>query len=128
MRPCIWLSALFLLSGCAPPPPPKVTRPADSKRRQITVGSTLDCGKLTTQVRPVYPKEAKKKRIQGTVHLRVLITKTGELRNIEVLKGDPQLIPAALKAVKQWRYTPCLIDSEPVEIITVIDIDFNLNQ
>lgn len=105
-----------------------MTRPADSKRRQITVGWILDCNKLTTQVRPVYPKEAKKKRIQGTVHLRVLITKTGELRNIEVLKGDPQLIPAALKAVKQWRYTPCLIDSEPVEIITVIDIDFNLNQ
>jgi protein TonB len=93
------------------------------------IGSTLGCNKLITQVRPVYPREAKKKRIQGTVSFRAPVTKTGELRNIEVLKGDPLLIPAALKAVKQWRYTPCLLfNSEPVEIITQIDLNFNLNQ
>lgn len=76
----------------------------------------------------MYPKEAKKKRVQGTVQLRVLVTKTGEVQILDVLKGDPQLVPAALHAVSKWRYTPCLFNSEPVEIKTQIDISFNLNQ
>jgi protein TonB len=100
---------------------------ADGPR--IKIGSPIGGCKLTTQVRAVYPKEAKKKRIQGTIHLNVLITKTGEPRILEVLKGgDPQLIAAALTAVEQWRYSPCLLNSEPVEIKTQIDINFTLNQ
>jgi outer membrane biosynthesis protein TonB len=55
--------------------------------------------------------------------------KIGEPQIIEVLKGgDPQLIAAAFEAVKQWRYSPCLLNSEPVEIRTQIDINFTLNQ
>lgn len=86
------------------------------------------CSVLAPQARPVYPEEAKKKRIQGTVKLRGVIAKTGELRNIEVLEGDPLLVPAALTAVRQWRYAPCLMNSEPLEVVTPIDVNFNLNQ
>ena len=94
-----------------------------SNHSRIKIGGNIEGCKLTTQVRAVYPKDAKKKRIQ------VLITKTGEPQIIEVLKGgDPQLIAAALEAVKQWRYSPCLLNSEPVEIRTQIDINFTLNQ
>ena len=93
------------------------------------IGSPIGGCKLITHVPAVYPKDAKKKRIQGTIHLNVLITKTGEPRIIEVLKGgDLKLIGAALKAVDQWRYTPCLLNSEPVEVKTQIDINFTLNQ
>lgn len=86
------------------------------------------CNVLVPQARPVYPEEAKKKRIQGTVKIRAVISRTGELRNIELLEGDPLLVPAALTAARQWRYAPCLLNSEPVEVMTPIDINFNLNQ
>jgi protein TonB len=106
-----------------------VAHAAESKRPPITIGSPIsNSNRLITQVRPIYPEEAKKKRIQGVVSFRVLITKAGEVRDIEVLKGDPMLVPAALNAVKQWRYSPFLLNSEPVEIKTQIDINFTLNQ
>ena len=92
------------------------------------IGSTLNCAKLDRYVRPEYPEDARKKRIQGIVKLRVLIAKSGEIRDVQVLDGDPLLIPSALSAVKQWRYAPCTINSEPVEIDTVIDVGFNLRQ
>lgn len=92
------------------------------------IGDSLDCGKMVRYVRPVYPRDAKRKRIQGTVSLLGLIAKTGEVRDVRVLKGDPLLIPAALGAVKQRRYAPCMMNSEPVEIVTNLAVDFNLNQ
>jgi TonB family protein len=92
------------------------------------VGDGLNCNKLIHQVRPVYPKEAKRKRIEGTVRLRVVITKTGELRDFEVLQGDSLLVPAALNAVKQWRYAPCIVNSEAVDLRTELDINFTLRQ
>ena len=126
---------LFLLSGCAlltselaPKLVPKLAGSVDSDHPRIMIGSVLNCNKLTYYVSPVYPKVAKKKRIQGTVSLLAVITRQGELRNLEVLKGDPLLIPAALKAVKQWRYTPCLLNSEPVNVIAFLDLSFNLTQ
>jgi protein TonB len=129
VRACLGLSLLLLLSGCtSPPPPPKAPKSrADGPR--ITIGGPVDGCKLIRQVRAVYPKDAKKKRIQGTIRFNVLITKTGEPRILEVLKGgDPQLIAAALKAVEQWRDSPCRLNSEPVEVKTIIDINFTLNQ
>jgi protein TonB len=103
------------------------------ERSRILVGSILGggaggCGNLARQTRPVYPKEARRKRIEGTVRLLVVIAKTGELGDIEVLQGNSLLVPAALEAVKHWRYVPCMLNSEPVEIKTTLDIDFNLSQ
>ena len=119
---------LLLWSGCATSPPPKAPE-AQPAGPRITIGGPIGGCSLTTQVRAVYPKDAKKKRVQGTIHLNVLITKTGEPRILEVLNGgDPQLIAAALNAVEQWRYSPCLLNSEPVEVKTQIDINFTLNQ
>jgi periplasmic protein TonB len=115
VRPIVLLLALPIPLSC-------------SEHPKVIVGSTLDCSKLVHRVRPVYPKEAKKMRVQGTVRVRVLITKAGNPTNIEVLKGDPLLVPAALTAVKKWRYTPCLINGEAVDWATVLDIGFNLNQ
>ena len=121
------LSALLMLMGCGSPPP-KQAGSVESERPRIVVGSTLNCNKLVQYVRPTYPKEAKEKHIQGTVEVRAVITKAGDLRNLEVLKGDPRLVPAALTAVKQWRYTPCLLNGEAVDVITVVDLTFNLKQ
>jgi protein TonB len=116
-----------MLVACGSPAP-KHPVPADSARPRTIVGDTLNCNKLIHYVRPLYPKRAKKMHIQGIVEVRAVITKVGNLRNIEVLKGDPLLVPAALTAVKNWRYTPCLLNSEAVDVITILDISFNLSQ
>ena len=112
-----------MFAGCGRAP----STSTDSEPK-IRAASTLNCNKLITYVRPVYPQRAKEDRIEGTVTLRATITKTGELRDLDVVKGDSALSAAAVSAVKQWRYTPCIVDSNPVEIKTTLDIAFNLKQ
>jgi TonB family protein len=118
---------LLLLVGCESPPPKKmvVTR---LEYARITAGDKLNCNQMDHYVRPVYPKEAKRKDTQGTVKLRGVITKTGEVREIEVLQGDSLLVPAAVDAVKKWHYTPCTINSDPVELLVGFDIAFPPNR
>jgi protein TonB len=83
---------------------------------------------MTRYVRPVYPKDAKRQHIQGIVRLHAAIGVKGELRNIEVLKGDPVFVPAALRAVKKWRYAPCSLNGDAIEVKTQIDVPFTLTQ
>jgi TonB family protein len=94
----------------------------------IHVNELLNCPRLIHYVRPNYPKEAKRRHIQGTVKLRAIVGASGELRNIEVLEGDPMLVPAALRAVKEWRYSICRLHGTVVEPIDSIDVPFNLSQ
>jgi protein TonB len=83
---------------------------------------------MVRYARPIYPKEAKRQHIQGKVKLRAVITVTGELRNIEVLEGDGVFVAAALRAVKKWRYAPCLLNGDAIEVKTNIEIPFTLTQ
>lgn len=76
----------------------------------------------------MYPKEAKRQHIQGIVKLRVMISVKGEPRKIEVREGHPLLVPEALQAVKQWRYAPCLLNGDAVEVIAAIDVPFTFTQ
>jgi protein TonB len=95
---------------------------------KIHVGSTWNCSKMITYVRPIYPKKAKCQRIQGVVKLRATVSVRGDLRNIEVLEGDPIFVPAALRAAKKCRFSPCLLNGDPVEPITEIVVPFTLTQ
>jgi protein TonB len=82
---------------------------------------------LINQTRPVYPPLARQARIQGTVKLTAIISKDGSIQKLEVLSGHPLLIPAALQAVKEWRYKPTLLNGEPVEVVTQVDVNFTLS-
>jgi len=57
-----------------------------------------------------------------------VISVRGELRNIEVLEGDPMLVPAAQRAVKKWRYAPCLLHGKAIEPVISIEVPFTLSQ
>jgi protein TonB len=83
---------------------------------------------LINRVTPVYPPLARQTRISGTVRLHALIAKDGTVQQLEVMSGHPLLVQAALDAVKQWRYRPTLLNGEPVEVDTTIDVIFTLNQ
>jgi len=95
---------------------------------KIRVGGGVMQAKLISQARPVYPPEAKAARIQGVVRLSAVIGKDGTVQNLEVISGHPLLVPAALEAVQQWRYETTLLNGEPVEVMTQIDINFTLSQ
>jgi protein TonB len=83
---------------------------------------------LIRQVRPQYPPLAKAARVQGTVKFEAIIAKDGTIQNLKVVSGPPLLVNAALEAVKQWQYKPTLLNGEPVEVITTIDVNFTLSQ
>jgi TonB family protein len=94
----------------------------------IRVGGNQQQTKLVSQPKPVYPALAKQARISGVVHLNALIAKDGSVKNLSVISGHPLLIQAAMDAVTQWRYEPTLLNGDPVEVLTQIDVNFTLSQ
>jgi TonB family protein len=94
----------------------------------IRAGGNVQQTKLVSQPRPVYPLEAKQAHIQGVVQLSATIAKDGTVRNPEVISGHPMLVQAALDAVRQWVYQPTLLNGQPVEVVTQIDVSFTLAQ
>ncbi len=111
-----------------PPPPPKVEAPKAVAPQRIRVGGNVQKANLINAPKPVYPPLAKQARISGVVKLNAIISKDGTIEQLTVSSGHPLLIPAALEAVKQWRYKPTLLNGEPVEVITQIDVNFTLSQ
>jgi periplasmic protein TonB len=117
-----------------PAPPAEPVRHVQEKAvanvpaKQIHVSTGVQAAKLITQVNPVYPALARQARVAGTVRLTAIIGRDGAIRNLQVMSGHPLLTPAALEAVKQWRYQPTLLNEEPVEVITQIDVNFTLSR
>jgi len=116
-----------IISGAAagppPPPPPQATTP-----RRIRVGGQVEAAKGIFQPTPEYPPLAKMARIQGMVRLEAIISRDGTIQDLKVLSGHPLLVKSALEAVQRWRYQPTLLNGEPVEVITEIDVNFTLAQ
>jgi TonB family protein len=81
---------------------------------------------LVRKVAPVYPPLARQARIQGTVVLRIVIDKEGAVRDPQIVSGHPMLSPAAIEAVKQWRYGRYISDDKPVEVETVVRVSFKM--
>ncbi len=100
---------------------PKVATP-----QRVRVSQGVTAGLLVKKVQPNYPPLAKQARIQGVVMLQAEISKDGAIQNLRVLSGHPMLAPAALEAVKQWRYKPYFLNGEPVEVETQIQVTFSL--
>ena len=65
-------------------------------------------------------------RISGQVRLEAIIAKNGKIENLQVLSGHPLLVRAALEAVRQWVYRPTLLNGDPVEVVSLIDVNFGL--
>jgi len=109
------------IDTAVPPAKPKTTGP-------VRVGGNVQAAKIVNRVQHVYPPLARQTRISGTVRLHAIISKDGSIQQLEVLSGHPLLQQAALDAVRQWRYQPTLLNGEPVEVDTTIDVIFSLNQ
>jgi TonB family protein len=90
----------------------------------VELSREIQQAKLIRKVSPAYPREAAAKDIHGTVELRVLIGKDGSVNVEKVLSGDPLLAPAAIDAVRQWRYKPLLLNGQPAAVQTTITVNF----
>jgi protein TonB len=112
----------------APPPPPPVQAPKPVIPKQIRVGGNVQSAKLVNQPKPSYPPLARQARIQGVVKFNAVIGRDGTIQNLTMVSGHPLLVPAATEAVRQWRYQPTLLNGEPVEVVTQIDVNFTLSQ
>ncbi len=104
---------------------PKIAKPEVPKLLRITTG--VSEGLLLNRVTPDYPKLAREARVQGTVVLDAVIGKDGTIQNLHLISGHPMLVPAAIEAVRQWRYRPFMLNHEPVDIETQILVNFTLN-
>jgi TonB family protein len=93
---------------------------------RIKVSAHVQEMKAARKVPPVYPSDAKAKRIEGTVVLHAIIATNGTVKELTVLSGDPVFRPATIKAVKQWRYKPTLLNGRPAEVDTTITVNYRL--
>jgi protein TonB len=98
--------------------------PVTPQRIRISQGVTK--GLLVQRMEPTYPTLAKQARVQGEVVLSAVIDTNGQIQNLQLVSGHPMLVPAAIAAVKQWRYKPYLLNGQPVEVETTITVIFNL--
>ena len=104
-----------------PPPPPAVQRPTT-----VRPGGQIREPKPVVRVPPVYPEIARSARIEGMVIVEATIDEKGVVVDARVLRSVPLLDGAALDALKQWRYTPTLLNGVPVRVLMTITFNFRL--
>jgi protein TonB len=104
-----------------PPPPP---RPKDP----VHVGGRIQAPTKVLHVNPIYPSIALAARKEGLVILEALIAEDGSVRDVKVLRPAPLFDEAALTAVRQWRFTPTLLNGEPVPIVMTVTVGFTLER
>lgn len=113
----------ILASNMRPAPPPP---PTPSVRHTVPVSGGVIEGLLIHKITPIYPALARQMRLQGRVVIQATIDRDGTIQHLQVISGHPMLVPAAMDAVKQWRYRPYLLNHEPVDVETQITVNFTL--
>lgn len=109
------------LAVIEPPPPPVAPAP-------IRVSSGIKPPTKVHDVSPIYPEIAQRARVQGIVILEATIGIDGRVTNARVLRSIPLLDQPALDAVRQWTFTPTLLNGTPVPVIMTVTVTFNLKQ
>ncbi len=105
-----------------PPPPPPRTGPP------VHVGGLIREPRKIRDVAPVYPALALAARMEGIVILKAEIGEDGRVRNLRVLRSVPLLDQAAIDAVRQWQFTPTLLNGEPVPVVMTVTVSFTLQR
>ena len=104
---------------------PASPKPAPSVQR-VRLSQGVTKGLLIYRIEPTYPLIAQQARIQGVVVLTAIIGKDGSVQRLQLVNGNPLLAPAAIEAVKKWRYKPFLLNGQAVEIETTVTVTFSV--
>jgi protein TonB len=111
-----------------PPPPAPIPPPPPPPAPPQRIGGDVAAANLDHQVKPQYPPLARAARVQDYVILQAVISKTGTIEDLKVLRGHPLLNEAAMEAVRQWRYRPQTLNGLPIEVVTTITVNFSFSQ
>ena len=114
-----WIVAAMLVTASC-----LLGQEAGKKHESHRVFHTSARLRIVKRVDPVYPEEAKKKGVAGTVVVEVTIDKLGAAKGVRVTKGDPALAKAVLEAIRQWRWEPHKLNGEAVEVETTVVVRF----
>jgi protein TonB len=114
------LAASTLVAAQAIPPKTPV--------KIIRVSEGVSSGRLKSKVEPIYPEEARKKRIQGKVVLGIRVDKQGNVSDVRFSSGAAELTDAAIAAVKQWKYEPIALNGEIIEMESRVTVEFQLKK
>jgi TonB family protein len=96
--------------------------------QRVSISQGVSAGLLISRVPPIYPPLARNARIQGSVVMKALINQTGDVVSLELISGHPMLAPAALDAVRQWKYRPYMLNGNAVEVETQVIVNFTLSE
>jgi protein TonB len=118
------LGPLGTATAVTPPPPP----PAIPTPKLVQVGGVIREPRKILHVAPIYPEFARQARAQGTVTLECILDATGRVESVRVLGSQPLLDDAAVRAVRQWRYTPTELNGVPVPVLMTIVVRFSLDR
>ena len=110
-----------------PAAPAPQSPPPSNDSKSLRVSSGIMAGQVITRVTPIYPSEAKTSRIQGAVVLHAIISAEGDVSDLEVLSGPPELRNSAMQAVLQWKYKPYLLNGQPKAVDTTITINYSFD-
>jgi len=98
----------------------------ETETDQVPEGSRLTVGQLVSIRQPVYPVEAVRGHVEGTVRLRAVVDQIGKVEVVQLVSGHPVLVPAAIDAVHEWRYGETILDSKAVKSVEDITVVFRL--
>lgn len=115
----------FLPSTITPPPPPPAPPPAP--RPLVRVGGAITAPALLSRVAPEYPPIAVSAKVDGVVILEAIVDREGRVEKVKVLRSITLLDEAAKAAVRQWRYSPLLLNGNPERFVVTVTVSFSLN-
>jgi len=109
-----------------PPPPPPPSPPPPVAREPVRIGGELKAPALIERVEPEYPPFAVRAQVQGVVILEAVVDGHGRVEDVRVLRSIPLLDKAAVAAVRQWRYSPLLLNGTPERFVLTVTVSFSL--
>lgn len=106
--------------------PTSATRKASSESEPVEVAAEYSDEHVSHRVTPIYPEKARRKRLEGDVVLQASVNQDGSVDSVQVLNGNPQLVAAAVEAVREWRYEPYYHNGQLAAFRTQVTVRFEL--
>jgi protein TonB len=121
------LGAIPIVDGRVSTQPPPPAQP-QAKTPKVVHFSHIDASRLVSRVEPIYPVLAKQIGRSGKVELHAMIDEDGTVQSLEAVGGDPMFFASAMQAVRQWRYTPTMLNGQAVKVDTYITVIYNMTR